>query len=187
MSDSQPTLRFVRTEDTEPQEFRLYIALFSLGIGTISVGFLPFSQDVVPERSHTDLSSKHWGLVMKDSRARTDLLDAIDLDNWTHRNVRDFNDVRRNQLHMICEIGRLQDDRSIRHVRSVADTMEIPIGADRYFCRTWVMNVVGSLNENHVNLYGAPETIQRAIQRALAEFPMQYSTEYHILAPLRTG
>ncbi|KAI0816375.1 hypothetical protein GGR55DRAFT_626563 [Xylaria sp. FL0064] len=87
---------------------------------------------------------------------------------------------------MICEIGRLQDDRSIRHVRGVAAAVEIPIGADRYFCRTWVMNVVKSLNENHVNLYGAPETIQRAIQLALAEFPMQYGPEYHILAPLRT-
>ncbi|KAI0911441.1 hypothetical protein F4823DRAFT_636359 [Ustulina deusta] len=163
MPGSRPTLQFVRTDDIEPQVFRLYIALFPIGTGSVC----------------------HWGLVIKDSTGATYLLDVNDVSGSRKHEVRDFNRIRKNHLKIICEIARLEDDEWVHFVRTTAAAEEFPMSGDSFFCRTWVMSVLKTLKRNHVNLYGDPKTIQRAVQHAVGEFDMQYGPEYYVLAPLR--
>ncbi|TGJ84418.1 hypothetical protein E0Z10_g4361 [Xylaria hypoxylon] len=114
------------------------------------------------------------------------LLDANDLDGSRKHEIRDFNKIRKNHLKIICEVANLRDDESVRFVQIIAAAEKIPTSEDRFFCRTWVINVLKSLEKNHVELYGDPKTIQKATQHAAAEFDMQYGPKYFVVAPLDT-
>ncbi|KAI1185913.1 hypothetical protein F5B17DRAFT_432114 [Nemania serpens] len=161
MADSQPLLDFRKTGDTEPRVFRLYIALFPMGSGSLC----------------------HWGIVLKDSTEATDILDVTYLDGSRKHQVRDFGKLRKNHLKIICEIASVEDDEEAGIVRVTAAAEELPSALDSCFCRTWVINVLGSLQRKGIRLYGEPDTIQKAVQRAAGEFDMRYNSEYHVVAP----
>ncbi|KAI0878406.1 hypothetical protein GGS24DRAFT_496960 [Hypoxylon argillaceum] len=161
MSNSQPALKFVKTGDTEPQVFRLYIAIFPLGSGSLC----------------------HWSLVLKDSTGSIDLLDANDVGGSRRHEVRDFNVMRKNHLKAICEVANLENDECANSVRITAATEEIPATGDNSFCRTWAINVLKSLEKKGMKLHDEPETIRKAVQHAAGEFSMQYGPEYYILGP----
>ncbi|GAP89650.2 hypothetical protein SAMD00023353_3500610 [Rosellinia necatrix] len=91
--------------------------------------------------------------------------------------------MRKNHLKIICEIANLKHDERAHIVRIVAAAEEIPTDNDSAFCRTWVINVLRSLRQNGVDLYGQPEAIQKAAQRAAGEFDMQHVVGYHVVAP----
>ncbi|KAI1128569.1 hypothetical protein F5Y10DRAFT_265068 [Nemania abortiva] len=173
MSNSQRTLEFVKTGDTEPQALRLYIALFPMGSGSLCVSGL--------KRLCINATTQHWSLVLKDSTGAIDLLDVNELDGSRKHEVRDFKGMRKNHLKAICEIANLEDDRWAKLVRDVAASEEIPTSGDNSFCRTWIINVLRSLRDKGIKLYGEPEAIQKAVQHAAGEFGMQYGPEYHVV------
>ncbi|KAI1180071.1 hypothetical protein F4777DRAFT_574353 [Nemania sp. FL0916] len=176
MSDETSILEFRKTGDTEPQTLRLYIALFSMGSGSLCVGYAE------AETSHHAGYSSHWGLVMKDNTGVVDLLDVNDLNGSKEHQIRNFNKIRKNHLKIMCEIADLRNHKNADLTRCVAADERIPGTDDRYFCRTWVVNVLESL-AGHVGLYGQPAMIQRSVQHAAGEFDMQYGDVYHIVAP----
>ncbi|KAJ8126564.1 hypothetical protein O1611_g7075 [Lasiodiplodia mahajangana] len=180
MSNSQTSLEFGKTADTEPQTFRLYIALFPMGSGSLC--HLAFYSDC-SKQSSTDTKPQHWSLVLKDSTGAIDLLDANELDGSKKHETRDFRGMRKNHLKAICEIANLENDERVNLVRATAAAEEIPARGDNSFCRTWIINVLKSLRDKGVNLHGEPEIIQKAVQRAAGEFGMQYGPEYHVVAP----
>ncbi|KAJ8118323.1 hypothetical protein ONZ43_g4012 [Nemania bipapillata] len=161
MSNSQATFEFRKTSDTEPQAFRLYIALFPMGSGSLC----------------------HWSLVLKDSTGSIDLLDINDVGGMRKHEVRDFNKMRKNHLKAICEIAHLGNDERANSVRAIAAAEEIPASGDSSFCRTWIVNVLKSLEKKGMKLHGEPETIRKAVQHAAGEFDMYYGPEYHVVAP----
>ncbi|KAI0118930.1 hypothetical protein GGR51DRAFT_545438 [Nemania sp. FL0031] len=161
MSNSQTHLEFCKTGDTEPQTFRLYIALFPMGSGSLC----------------------HWSLVLKDSAGIVDLLDANNLDGSKKHEVRDFKGMRKTHLKAICEVANLEHDEGVNLVRSTAVAEEIPASGDNSFCRTWIINVLKSLRDKGIKLHGEPEVIQKAVQHAAGELGMRYGPEYHVVAP----
>ncbi|KAI1109970.1 hypothetical protein F5Y14DRAFT_455457 [Nemania sp. NC0429] len=161
MATSQSIPDFRKTDDTEPRVFRLYIALFPMGSGSLC----------------------HWGLVLKDGTGAIEILDVNDLGGSREREVRDFVMMRKTHLKMICEIASVENDEGAGIFRATAAAEELPASQDSYFCRTWVINVLRSLRRNGIRLCGEPEMIQRAIQQAIGEFDMRYDSQYHVVAP----
>ncbi|KAI0419982.1 hypothetical protein F5X98DRAFT_372207 [Xylaria grammica] len=97
----------------------------------------------------------HWSLVLKDS-TKVDLLDANDPGGLRKHEVSDFTEIRKNHLKIICEVANLGNEELARLVRTTAAAEKIPTSEDGYFCRTWVINVLESLQKNHVELYDDP-------------------------------
>ncbi|KAI1302660.1 hypothetical protein F5Y03DRAFT_407806 [Xylaria venustula] len=128
---------------------------------------------------------KHWGLLVKDSIGVTELLDANELTGTREHRVRNFATIRTDNLKMICEIAQLNNDTWVDVVKITAARAAIPMSGDRYFCRTWLMNVLKSLQENGMVLYDEPRYIQRAVEIVNGEFSMSYSPSYHVLAPIK--
>ncbi|KAF2969247.1 hypothetical protein GQX73_g4354 [Xylaria multiplex] len=128
---------------------------------------------------------KHWSLVLAGGSGTVDLLDANDLGGWRKHEVRDFNEVRKNYLKMICEVANLGNDKLVCRVRTMAAVEKISTREDGCFCRTWVIGVLKSLKKNNVELYGDPEMIQKAVQHVVGEMEMQYGPEYYVVAPDR--
>lgn len=84
------------------------------------------------------------------------MLDVNDLGGSSKHGVRDFGKMRKDHLKIICEIASVENDEGVSIVRLTAAAEEIPIYRDSYFCRTWVVNVLGSLRRNGIRLYGEP-------------------------------
>lgn len=110
--------------------------------------------------------SQHWGLVVKDAAGTADLLDINDVGGSWAREVRDFDAIRKNHLKALCEIANLEeaddendDDEAAWLVRNVAAAEEVPASRNGSgLCRTWVLNVLKSLQGRGVKLYGEPGT-----------------------------
>lgn len=82
------------------------------------------------------------------------MLDVNDLGGSRNREVRDFEKMRKNHLKIICEIANVENDEEADIVRVTAATEEMPVAHDSCFCRTWVINVLGSLWRKGIRLYG---------------------------------
>lgn len=50
----------------------------------------------------------------------------------------------------------MEDDEEAGIVRVTAAAEELPSALDSCFCRTWVINVLGSLQRKGIRLYGEP-------------------------------
>ncbi|KAI3337032.1 hypothetical protein HD806DRAFT_528615 [Xylariaceae sp. AK1471] len=160
MSSSDNTWKYRTTEATEPQPFQLYISLYDMSVNV------------------------HWGLVLKDSTGYTALLDANEHSGTRAHQVRNFDEVSKNRLRALCHVAQLGDDDWVQYAKSVAAAVDIPPDNDSSFCRTWVMNVLKSLQEQGLEqgfrLSDTPERIQSLVQAYSGDTKTVYKNEYKI-------
>ncbi|KAI0971696.1 hypothetical protein F4678DRAFT_461059 [Xylaria arbuscula] len=112
------------------------------------------------------------------------MLDVNELPGIREYRVRDFATIPKENLKMICEIARINNDPWVSYIRSIASRVAIPMSEDRYFCRTWLINVLEALHDNGVVLHDKPGYIQRAVEINNEELRMCFGSAYYVLVPI---